>query len=507
MAITMNEFDALIVANSPGGWVAAITLAQAGRKAALLDRVKAVPGGLIPRGGIFLQVFPALEQRLKREDQLFQFVAPGHRFGIPSVYHRFLSEIGFEFPELQGELEPVFARVQDSGRTVSDYFRIWGVETKRPDHRTLDGKFFENLSLWRQYQQVRHLNLNNLNQGLSRSRPLCRMLESPGRFSSGLFWKEEEEEMGAFSAYYRQAFFPLFSPHESKVGLVGLEEIMTALRRMARELKIEVLNPGVPVSPGDPEPGPGEETLQFKLTTVRQIKKRTEFHSWGSQGEEKPVNFRSLIWSGNSRGFIRSLPETLRKARGVKLLARHLGALEIGYLLDSLEIKVKAEVIPVGMEKRLFVIGEPDQGQTDENLIYLEVLPLQESNREEGDSRYPGESGNLLIRAAYFRSVSKSAEKVSQQVMKKVGWLIPFLKEFQVGEPTLKKGEELTDYGSSIWSNRRGLNRGKLSIPAGKAGIFYSGRELLPALGFEADLLSGLVTAWSLEKWLRKISK
>ena len=505
----MNEYDVLIVAQSPGGWAAAITLAQAGRKVALLDQVRVNPGSMIPRGGALLQVFPALEQRIKRESQLFQFVVPGHRFGIPPGYNRFLSELGFEFPELQDELDPILSRVQNSGRTISDYFRIWGIERRRPDYRTLDGKLFENLSLWRHYQRVRHLTLADLNQGFSRSPFLCRILESPGRFSSAVFWEEEEEGMGAFSAYYRQALFPLFSPNEAKVGLVGLREVMTALRRIAREMKIEVLTPNPADLPDEQNPGAAENNWRFEFSTLHQIKKATAFHLGEKKGEEKKVFFRSLIWSGNGPEFLRSLPEGLRKSRGSKTLSRRLESLTARYFLEALEIKVKAEVIPVGMEKRVFYLGENDQELADENLIYLEILPAQESEPESegGDPGYSRESGELLIQAAFLRSASQSAEEVSGRVFRRVGGLIPFLKEFMVGEPVLKKREELAEGGSPVWQNRRGLNSGKMSVRAGKAGIFYSGRELLPALGSEADLLSGLVTAWSLEKWLRKISR
>jgi hypothetical protein len=505
----MNEYDVLIVAKSPGGWAAAVTLAQAGRKVALLDQARVNPGSMIPRGGVLLQVFPALEQRIKREDQLFQVVAPAHRFSIPPGYNRFLSELGLEFPELKDEFDPILARVQDSGRATSDYFRIWGIERRRPDYRTLDGKLFENLSLWRHYQRVRHLTLADLDQRLSRSPSLCRILEFPGRFSSAAFWDKEAEGMGAFSAYYRQAYFPLFSPQEAKAGLVGLGEVMTVLRRIAREMKVEVLNPAAADLPDDGNPGPGEGKWRFEFSTRRQIKKAAALHLWEKKGEEKKVFFRSLIWSGNGPEFLRSLSEGMRKSRGARLLSRHLETLETRYFLEALEIKVKAEVIPVGMEKRVFFLGENDQEPADENLIYLEVVPIQEAEPgiEEGGGGYSRESGNLLIQAAFMRSASKSAEEVSGRVFRRVCGLVPFLKEFLVGEPVLKKKEELAEDGSPVWQNRRGLNSGKLTVPVGKAGIYYSGRELLPALGFEADLLSGLVTAWSLEKWLRKISK
>ncbi|MDD5224201.1 MAG: hypothetical protein PHE84_09435 [bacterium] len=509
MPTIMSDYDVLIVAQSPGGWAAAVTLAQAGRKVALLDQVRVDPSSMIPRGGVLLQVFPALEQKIKRDSQLFQVVAPGHRFSVPPGYNRFLSELGFEFPELKDELDPVLNRVQGSGRTTSDYFRIWGIERRRPDYRTLDGKLFENLSLWRHYQRVRHLTLAGVNQRFSRSSSLCRILESPGRFSSAAFWDEDAEGMGAFSAYYRQAFFPLFSTQEAKGGLVGLGEVMTVLRRIAREMKVEVLNPVAAGLPEDGNPGSGEGKWRFEFSTRRQIKKATAFHSWEKNGEGNKVLFRSLIWSGNGPGFLHSLSEKLRKARGAKLLSRHLETLEARYFLETLEIKVKAEVIPVGMEKRVFYIGENDQEPADENLVYLEVLPVQEAGpvNGAGGGVYPQENGNLLIRAAFFRSASKPASEVSSRVFRRVCGLVPFLEEFLVGEPVLKKKEESAEAGSPVWHHRRGLNRGKLAVPVGKAGIYFSGRELLPALGFEADLLSGLVTAWSLEKWLRKISK
>lgn len=80
---------------------------------------------------------------------------------------------------------------------------------------------------------------------------------------------------------------------------------------------------------------------------------------------------------------------------------------------------------------------------------------------------------------------------------------MPFLHEFMIDGPELCPGSLSGNDGTVIWKkSHENTEIPGFVMPLGRSGVFYSGRELLPAIGGEADLLSGLVAAWKMENWL-----
>lgn len=506
----MNEYDVAIIAYSPGGFAAAITLAQRGRRVLIVDQVRPHSGELVPRGGLFFQVLPELAREIKEDRNLFQVVIPQHRFSIPPGYHRFLTELGGEFPEVREILPEHIERVRNSGQTCSDYIKYHLIDRGTSGWKIGRSKIFESLSIWSRFQKIKHFKMDDLDQEFPGQHPIKLLFRLPGYFCSNLTWRDDQAGRGAFSAYLRFASLPLSPLAKPTPGLVEVDTIVAALRARAEDLNTEIVLPEQPDHEKD-DTGviSSTEEIMLSYAGIDNEKKGGEPHRIETPNRSMQASSRGLIWSGGCRGFLQSLPDHFRKDRGIRYLSRTTENLTTDLVLDSLHLKVRPEAIPVGMEKRVFVIGGPERRYKYEDVILIRTYPTLPRAFSSGDiTTLEGEAKPEIwhVHASYRRPVSESPEEAAEKIFLKISWLMPFLKEFILEGPDLLHGERLGLGGTPVWRESDFQSEpSRLTISIGRTGIFYCGRELLPALGGEADLLSGVVTAWKMDDWLKRL--
>lgn len=503
----MKEYDAVIVANSPGGWVAAIILSQKGRKVLIIDRVRPHFGEIVPRGGIFFQMWPELARKLPETRNLFQVIAPGHRFSIPPGYHRFLGELGYEFPCEQTSLTENIERVRNSGQILSEYMINRFFDQGRTRLHIGKGKIFEAISLWSRFQKIKTLSVDGLDSKFSESPLLRAVFEIPNWFASNLVWEAKNSGMGSFAAYQRYAFFPLSPLSKPVPGIVEMDLVFTALRAKADEMDLEIIHQERENDMGSNVGVPPEQPGMFFFRPGRNVRRGIGDHRMKLQEDDEPVLFRGLLWTGEILTFIHTVREYFQKDRGFRRISQMAESLVADHLLDTTVVRVRPDAVPEGMEQRVFVIGEASRSLSHENILFIRVVsPYAPVFGNDVLQKHDEKEQCVHVYVSYLRPVSRKVELAAENVWQKLNWLMPFLHEFIVEGPEVCPGGDFGNDGTVIWrKTHENTEMSGFTMPLGRSGVFYSGRELFPALGGEADLLSGLVAAWKMENWLERV--
>ena len=419
----------------------------------------------------------ALNQILRRRshsvDPILQVALPDHRFELPLDQSQLLDrELEREFPAIKWPVEEFLALARSTGEVFDPLVRhnlTWP-----PD------SFWER----RRLRQVARM-LPPALRGAPHPSPLDQIpsrhafrltLDAPLRFSSHLDPSQRS---------------PLATARLYQGWLQGPQWIEGGHARLHRTLVDKVRS-----STGEVLSDQRVDKLIIRRGAVTSVK-------MAGSGDE--IGCDSVVSSLDLSELLRILPS---RDPFVDLFDR-IGEPQARLFRYTLNVVIRAEGLPVGMGRHAFMIRDPKRELSDENLLRVESHPVTDDGL-----------ALLCVQALLSRRLGPGASTggklIRQRVLESLRTLVPFLDEHLVmvdsphdGLPIEDRRGGRTIEPSSPWSRGPHTMEAIFGYPVlGPMGLcalptrspirrlLLTGRQVIPALGLEGELLS----AWSAAK-------
>jgi len=498
--------DVLVIGSQLGGLVAAALLAKRGHRVRVIDHDGQRDG--YPDQGYTLPYAPALLPPLKGlpaaeaafgelgmltdlgraltpHEPALQILAPGHRFDLPHDAALRARELAREFADPKGA-EAAWAALQAAPELADAFFK--------------DAAPFPALGFFEQWRSRRRAQADaSLQQALTMPPPEGHPIAAVARGLAGFV---THLDAGASSglALSRALGLWLRGPQREVPGHLGVRGL---LHKRIRELGSEVQ--------GLDRPAVVDE-LQIRGSRVTGVK---------LQGDDGLHVGRAVISGTDAQALRRLVPPQARK----KHLAEQLDAVRLQRFLLAVNLVVPARDLPQGLAA-LGVLIPRDEAL---GLLVYEVLPAvrgapappasgsarpisAKTGRADAGTANPDDERVICV-AALVRAPTRDLgdeplEQLAAQVRAAMLEVLPFVRPKVVSVPLLTKGanrgSRLSPHPLFEIDEPAVLGVTGLSLRTPLHNLFLASREVLPGLGVEGELLTGLRVAERVQRVLHK---
>ncbi len=416
-----------------------------------------------------LAMVPSVRRRVEALDPAFQVVLPGHRIDASPTSERLLADLNREFPEIQRPVEDFYRRIHADGALLD---RALGADVMLPP-----GGFWERRELGR---ALSGLPFDRLGGGadpfaeFAGDHPFRTFVDAQVRFAGAL-------DPDALSPLARSrlhaAGFRHATLHEG--GVDGLRALFAE----------KIVQHG-----GDLRLRDRAESIAVHRGRVRSVALAGLDESVGcafALSSLDPAEVQRLTGEEPTRAWTRMLLGTRPR-----------------YHRYTLNVVVRAEVVPVGMAGRVYAVVDPRRPLAEENLLAVDRGPV------DGAGRVVLTVSALLPRSLVEEG-SDHLRRVRPRVLRALGELVPFLERHTLVVDSPHDGLALEDrrgeLPASVELRRPGaaepmdtldavddtpwLGVCGLPIRTEIEGLLLATRQNVPGLGLEGELVAALGAA------------
>jgi phytoene dehydrogenase-like protein len=497
-----QHYDVAVIGGQSSGLIAAALLAKRGRRVILLDhgenttyyRRKGLRLPLVPTLVPFFESSPAVEKvhdelglgpdlrtTSQALDPLFQAIMPRHRIDVRADRYALLEELRKEFPAEVDAVAAFFEKLFALDEEISDFL----AESPPLPPAGLREKLRTRSLLARAQHLDAPFESHDLLSGFPPDHPLRELLLGPLTFFGHLGTDEPStfHAVRLIARYYR--------------GVLGFADRLGGLQ--ATLLKVAE-QAGVDIHHG--------AVVQNVELSGRRLMRVFE------AGAKNAVTADYFI--ANTLGpFQELLPPNKLQA---KYALEQRSVRPSGSLL-VLNLVVEQQVIPRGMGHALFLLNgrrNPRDEQTVDPPLFLRRYPARrgEPGPVQTAEAIDDEQYEVLSIACPVQTadVSRSPERLAalkQQMLERVGRLVPFLRSFVVdtsltvdtsgwdieGEDTVRRIDPWTLHPIYFPAERPLLGVASRTTRTVFKNMVHCGRDVIPGLGLEGEYLAGLAAA------------
>lgn len=194
---------------------------------------------------------------------------------------------------------------------------------------------------------------------------------------------------------------------------------------------------------------------------------------------------------------MRHLTELLPPDISTKKYLRRIKNLTIKYIEAPLFYTIPKKFLPVGLSNYLVYLNDPELPWEGENFFKLSIM---EDHKQRRDSDLVGMSVNVLIPFEDPDKIENLYQDITKKVMERLNDLFPFTdgKILSVGVNECIqycKEYHLNNNLKYITKFEPWWNLYSMPINTPIKNLFLSGREVLPSLGLEGEIISGRIAA------------
>jgi len=416
-----------------------------------------------------LALVPSVRRRVEAIEPAFQVVLPGHRIDASAIAERLLGDLNREFPEIQRPVEDFYRRLESDGAALD---RALSADVMLPP-----GGFWERRELGR---AVSALPFDRLGAGrdpfaeFASDHPFRTFVDAQVRFAGAL---DPDALRPLARARLHAAGFRHATLAEG--GVDGLRALFAE----------KIVQHG-----GDLRLRDRAESIAVHRGRVRAVALAGLDESVGcgfALSSLDPAEVQRLTGEDPSRAWTRMLLGTRPR-----------------YHRYTLNVVVRAEVVPVGMAVRVYAVVDPRRPLAEENLLVVDRAPVDASG-----------AVVLTVSALLPRSLVEEGpdhlRRVRPRVLKALGELVPFLDRHTLVVDSPHDGLPLEDRRGELPAlvdvRRAGVAEpmetldaiddtpwlGVCGLPVRTEieGLLLATRQNVPGLGLEGELVAALGAA------------
>ncbi len=488
---TQKHYDCVVIGAQLGGQLAAALLAKRGLRVLVLDH-DGLGEGYVDSGFVLpygpalippLKSMPAAEQAfgelgmhtdlnrlVTTHDPEMQVLLPGHRFELvrdPTTRTRELSR-DFSDPAAADALWRSFAQSTE----LAEPFL-------RDDDAIFPAQSF--MERWKLNRKLR--NQPDLDKALAVTEPEGHPLAAVARGLAPFLSHLHQEPLRGLAL---SRAFGLLTRGPQKVN-AGREGLRLLLQKRIRELGGDVL--------GNQEKPAIVEELEVRGTRVSGVR---------LVGGEATYVGRIVISATDTGALRRLLPPQARKKR----LAEQLDAVKLRRFLLAVNLVVDESQLPLGLANLGVLL--PSKHADSLGLLVYEVTPTPKAGAKSGTASGPERTvcvGALM--PAQARDLGDGhLELLAHQLRDAMLEVMPFAKPKLVSVPMLAKGttrgSRLSPHPIFEIDEPAQLGVSGLAPTTALKNLFLASREVLPGMGLEGELLTGLRLAGRVQGLLKK---
>jgi len=497
-----QHFDVAVIGGQSSGLIAAALLAKRGRRVILLDhgenttyyRRKGLRLPLVPTLVPFFESSPPVQKvhdelglgpdlRTNSEalDPLFQAVMPKHRIDVRADREALLEELRQEFPDTVGAVGTFFDKLFALDHEISDFLEQ---SPPLPPAGVRDKLRARGMLARAQHLDAPFEN-HDLLSGIPADHPLREMLLGPLTFFGHLGGDQPStfHAVRLIARYYR--------------GVLGFADRLGGLQAMLMKVAEQT---GV-----DIHHGTVVKSIELAGRTLVRVHEATSKH---------PITADYFI--ANTFGpFQELLPPNKLQAKYAlgQRAVRPSGSLLV------LNLVIEQQAVPRGMGQAVFLLNgrrAPRGEETVDPPLFLRRYPARrgEPGPVQTAETIDDELHEVLSVACPVQTadVSRSPERLAalkQQMLERVGRLVPFLRSFVVdtslpvdtsgwdveGDDTVRRIDPWTLHPIYFPTERPVLGVASRTTRTVFKNMVHCGRDVVPGLGLEGEYLAGLAAA------------
>jgi len=467
-------YDTIVLGNDPGSLVAAVTLANHGKKVLLLAEdtppcysesgytfdIDPLPWTGFNRGNVFRQFLSHLgiPQEEPPLNPALQIIFRRHRVELCGTAERDIKEIEREFPDKTSAILSFYRSLAKSNSVVSsliDKDLHLRPETLKDHVRLLLNTPFIALK-----KRAFTANLMTIRQEAS----LAKMLEA---------------QILLLSHLDPRTISPLSFARTLSVTLQGLSYYREGKHLLIAKLKQKF----------EAEGGVIEEHPISTLEIERVVKINVK-----TDGDTIPTIYgRNIIISTYYEKFVSLLEES----RELSSLRKRYNRRQPSLHPFTLHMGVNGRCIPEKMGTYVIVVPDETKPLEDGNLLFLEASEPGNTLRAPDGKR--AISVTAFLTQSPSRSASEDLKKIANDMVRNLGFFLPFLEEnIDLINPeqsiVISRNYQKT-VGPQYGVSNPLIGMSFLSNRTPVKNVFLTGDILIPGLGFEGEIISGINAA------------